>query len=588
MLAADTPLQPRTVRQRVGGTWSAAWPTFLITAALSLFALVLTEKGATWSSAPAMAWSVAWLAAVGALVVPFVVLRKTLFRHRAERPLPVAVVVAKDAAFAVIYTTVLTVVGARLGVSLAADYPEQVVANAFIAAWWGPALAYFMDYRQQVRDTRARLTESGEALEGLDRRQGEILERIREDLLTEVDLALDPVRERLEQVDADRLSVSASDEPMSRDDWRRVSTLLRQTAQDSVRPLSHRLWQHAGQRYDVQPWWRLPIAIVEQQPFRPLGFALVDFVGTLGTNVEQYGAVRGLTLVVVGLAWWIPVMLVANAIMRRHPKAHAAIFLVALAMMQAAVVVRGYLRELWIPGSGSAAWQISQMVAVVAVVLVTSGFGAWRNREAAQLANLRAVVDEEGEVARERSAQIAMLARETAQYLHGSLQTRLVGCSLAMEQASETGDVPALERALAEALAALDTEATITAPGRSISAEVYRKVDLWSGFCDFDVDFGEGIADSSDQAAVVGRAVEEAIANAIRHGHASHVEVSVTRGSGARLLVRICDDGTGPQGGSPGLGSAYLAMVSAGTWSMAATEDGTCVLVPIAAASTVL
>lgn len=582
MLAADSPLQSRTLRQRVGGVWSAAWPTFCITSGLSLFALLLTGKGESTASSPALAWFVAWLVAVGALVIPFVILRHTLFRNRAAHPLPVAIVVAKDVAFAVIYTTVLTIMDGRLGVSLAAGFPEQLIANAFIAAWWSPALAYFMDYRQQVRQTRSQLTASGQTLEDVDRRQDEILERIREDLIAEVGVELGPMREELE---AATQSVAATDESMTREEWQRLSELLRHTAHESVRPLSHRLWQRADQRYDVPPWWMLPITIVRHQPFRPIAFALIDILGTLGTNVQMFGGARGVVLVLVGLAWSIPVMLVANALMRRHPGAHVTIFLVALAALQLVVIVRGYLRDLWMPGSGSVAWQLSQMVAVVAVVLVTSGFGAWRNREAAQLANLRAVVEEEGEVARERSAQIAMLARETAQYLHGSLQTRLVGCSLAMEQASETGDAAALERSLAEALSALDTRATLETPARSIREEVGRKVDLWDGFCSFNVVMDGDIADATEDAVVVGRVVEEAISNAIRHGHASRIEISVMRSADDCLMVRVTDNGTGPQGGSPGLGSAYLAMVSDGTWFIETSDLGTHVVVPIGTAN---
>lgn len=581
MLAADSPLQPRTLRQRVGGAWSVAWATFLITAGLSLFALLVTEKGASTSPTPVLAWFIAWACAIGALVIPFVILRHTLFRDRVARPLPIAVVVAKDVVFAVVYTTILTTVGDRLGVSLAAGFPEQLLANAFIAAWWSPALAYFMDYRQQVRQTRGQFTASGQALVEVDRQQGAIIDRIRDDLLAEVDVELDPVRERLQQVDADVRSATAPDEPMDREGWKRISDLLRQTAQDSVRPLSHRVWQRGGHRYDVPPWWMLPVTIIRQQPFRPVAFAFIGIVGTLGPNVQQYGGPRAIVLVVLGLVWSIAVMLVANALMRRRPGVHAAIFLTALAALLVPVVARAYLRDLWVPGSGSVAWQVSQMLAVVVVVLVTSGFGAWRNREAAQLANLQAVVEEEGEVVKERSAQIAILARETAQYLHGSLQTRLVACSLAMEQASEIGDVAALKQALAEAMSALDTQATPVSPARSVRDEVGRKIGLWAGFCDFHVTMNDDIAESPDHAVEVGRVIEEAISNAIRHGNASRVQVSVTRDAGGRLLVGVTDNGTGPQGGSPGLGTAYLAMVSEGSWTLEATEHGTRVLVPI-------
>jgi two-component sensor histidine kinase len=392
---------------------------------------------------------------------------------------------------------------------------------------------------------------------------------------------LDPVREHLEQVEAASRAATAADETLTREEWQRISLLLRDTARDAVRPLSHRLWQRAEQRYDVPPWWMLPVTIVRHQPFRPIAFALIDILGTLGANVNQYGAPRGAALLILGLCWSIPVMLVANALMRRHPTRHASIFLIALALLQVVVVVRASLRDLWISGSGSIAWILLQMVAVVVVVLVTSGFGAWRNREAAQLANVRAVMDEEGDAARERSAQIALLARETAQYLHGSLQTRLIGCSLAMEQASETGDVAALEGALSEARAALDDGPTTVPAMHSLREEVARKVDLWHGFVEFDVAIDDRIGDSTERAAVVGRVVEEAISNAIRHGHASRVAVSVSQGENGGVSIDILDNGRGPQGGSQGMGSAYLAMVSEGRWTMEKAVSGTRVTVPI-------
>lgn len=128
---------------------------------------------------------------------------------------------------------------------------------------------------------------------------------------------------------------------------------------------------------------------------------------------------------------------------------------------------------------------------------------------------------------------------------------------------------------------ALNTEATSASPALSVREEVAREIDLWDGFCSFDVVMDDCTAHSSAQAAVVGRVVEEAISNAIRHGHASRIEVSVTRDAGNRLVVSITDNGAGPQDASPGMGSAYLSMVSDGRWTMESSGAGTRVLVPI-------
>ena len=582
MLDAESLLEPRTLRQRIGGTWSVAWPSFIITAGLALFALLVSETGTSETAALA-GWALSWLCGTAVLAVIVLLLRHTIFRNRVTHPLPVAVVVTKDIVVSIAYTAVLVTVAGQLGLDMGVGLTERFVGNAFYAVWWSPALAYFLDYRQQVRDTRDRLITVGATLEGLDRQQDEILAHIRDDLLLEVDAELEPVRERLEHVVAATRSADSSESTVSREEWQSVSHLLRETAEDSVRPLSHRLWNRAAPRLDAPPWWSLPINIVRHQPFRPVLFVLIDVLGTLAADIYQYGGIRGTVLVIAGLCWSIPGMLVANALLRRYPRHHAAIFLTGLILLQGAVVIRASLRDFWIPGTGSVTWIVSQAMAGAVVILVTSGFGAWRNREAAQLDNLRVLVEEEGEVARERSGQIAILARDTAQYLHGSLQTRLIGCSLAMEQASETGDVDSLHRALAEALTALDTSTPPPVAVGSLRDEVERKVHLWDGFCDFDVRLDESLADSTENAVVVGRVVEESVANAIRHGQASHVEVDVTCDADGRVQVSIIDNGIGAQGGVKGMGSAYLSMVSDGNWTIEAIEEGTRVLVPIAA-----
>lgn len=582
MLDAESLLEPRTLRQRIGGTWSVAWPSFIITAGLALFALLVSETGTSETAALA-GWALSWLCGTAVLAVIVLLLRHTIFRNRVTHPLPVAVVVTKDIVVSIAYTAVLVTVAGQLGLDMGVGLTERFVGNAFYAVWWSPALAYFLDYRQQVRDTRDRLITVGATLEDLDRQQDEILAHIRDDLLLEVDAELEPVRERLEHVVAATRSADSSESTVSREEWQSVSHLLRETAEDSVRPLSHRLWNRAAPRLDAPPWWSLPINIVRHQPFRPVLFVLIDVLGTLAADIYQYGGIRGTVLVIAGLCWSIPGMLVANALLRRYPRHHAAIFLTGLILLQGAVVIRASLRDFWIPGTGSVTWIVSQAMAGAVVILVTSGFGAWRNREAAQLDNLRVLVEEEGEVARERSGQIAILARDTAQYLHGSLQTRLIGCSLAMEQASETGDVDSLHRALAEALTALDTSTPPPVAVGSLRDEVERKVHLWDGFCDFDVRLDESLADSTENAVVVGRVVEESVANAIRHGQASHVEVDVTCDADGRVQVSIIDNGIGAQGGVKGMGSAYLSMVSDGNWTIEAMEEGTRVLVPIAA-----
>jgi anti-sigma regulatory factor (Ser/Thr protein kinase) len=63
--------------------------------------------------------------------------------------------------------------------------------------------------------------------------------------------------------------------------------------------------------------------------------------------------------------------------------------------------------------------------------------------------------------------------------------------------------------------------------------------------------------------------INEGIANAVRHGFATEVSITVADGS----EIVIIDNGTGPRDGKAGLGSAYFSSVST-SWSLQATPAG--------------
>ena len=172
------------------------------------------------------------------------------------------------------------------------------------------------------------------------------------------------------------------------------------------------------------------------------------------------------------------------------------------------------------------------------------------------------------------SRQVAQLARESARILHGTVQTRLIACAVAIERASETRDVEAFQAALREAHDVLTEPARHEALDEAmLGDEVQRKVSLWSGLCAIDVDIAPGLGHIGGRMARdVGRVVEEGLSNAIRHGAATAIHVRIT-GTAAEVLVEIDDNGVGPQRGQRGLGSSLLDSVS-DAWELTAQTSG--------------
>ena len=71
---------------------------------------------------------------------------------------------------------------------------------------------------------------------------------------------------------------------------------------------------------------------------------------------------------------------------------------------------------------------------------------------------------------------------------------------------------------------------------------------------------------------VVGIA-EEAMANAVRHAHATEVQISVQQDRDD-VVVRIANNGSRRISGEPGLGSRLLDSVSPDNWSLPSGPDG--------------
>ena len=95
----------------------------------------------------------------------------------------------------------------------------------------------------------------------------------------------------------------------------------------------------------------------------------------------------------------------------------------------------------------------------------------------------------------------------------------------------------------------------------------------WSGLVDLNLEFlpAEMVLTPATWALALG-VVEEGVANAVRHGFASSVKISMVS-TGSDVIISIRDDGTGPRHGSPGIGSAFYSAISS-EWTLKNTGSG--------------
>jgi len=163
--------------------------------------------------------------------------------------------------------------------------------------------------------------------------------------------------------------------------------------------------------------------------------------------------------------------------------------------------------------------------------------------------------------------EIALKDRQLAQFLHGHMQTKLNAVAARIEaqpdQRNLSDDIEQIEQVLNDALVEFGKQQV------GDIEDIIRSLERdWGGLVKFSFAISPAQL-SQNQLEAAREVMNEGVANAVRHGFASRI--SVTLGEGPEIT--ITDDGTGPRDGVPGLGSTYFDSVSK-DWKLSATSAG--------------
>lgn len=158
----------------------------------------------------------------------------------------------------------------------------------------------------------------------------------------------------------------------------------------------------------------------------------------------------------------------------------------------------------------------------------------------------------------------AVKRRSKSVQMHGEVQSRLMSIALRGEAGLDISNQKVAQEL--ESIAQL-IEATQSS-SKSLDKSLENLVETWSGFAAVDLDRSL-FQGSLYRSELLSALIDEGVANAVRHGLASHISVSLVDN---RVLL-IEDDGIGPTQGPLGLGSR-LFKASSDRWSLTARPAG--------------
>lgn len=570
---------PPTWQQRIGGRWAISLQAYVVGVSLNTVILTLTggQIGATAVRPEDIpAWFGIGMLASAAAGLWALLADGSFMRDRRVVPVAPWMSIGFHLGVGIIFGFVVVLVGDALVQPSAQPQAERIAVIALIGLWWGLTAALVLEARERFTQERLRLIDDAVQLELASMSEAETATRLRRSIEHDVGEAVGDVRTDVGRLLDDLSTPTSSLLPI--EEWWKISASLRDTAEATVRPLSHRLWEATDEHYPRPALGRVLSRLLMYQAFAPWPTIIILAIGYLPAGSYRLGLLGG-AVSAAGMALLIGgVLATANIVMACSRAAHAAIFIAAFATAQVAAL--GYLAALDARAGVSFAVTpevVGGLIAVANSVLIPAALASLADERGELLARFRADTDRARVQKIASARQIALVTRAAARELHGTVQTRLISCAVAIEQASRSGDIVQFRRALETSIAILDAPLPDRSPDMSASVgyEIARMCAPWEGLCAFDVTLDE-LAETirGPVAIAAGRVVEEAVANACRHGLATHIAITAAVVDGPSLRITVTDNGAGPTNGTPGLGTAMLVGLSGGSVRLTSAPDG--------------
>lgn len=574
----EAPALP-TWQQRIGGRWAISLQSYTIGAIVNIAILSLTggQIGADQVQTQDIgAWALIGIAAALVVGAYALAVDASLFKHRRERPVPAWWAIAFHLGVGLIFGLVIVYAGDQLIESSEQSPLVRIACIGLIGLWWGITSSLVLEARDRFTRQREELLERAVDLELATISETETAMRLRSAIATEAGPALDGTRAQVNHVLDGFASQTQALLPV--EEWWKISQSLRSTADSTIRPLSHHLWEATERQYPRPHLGRVLTRLLTYQRFAVLPTMAILAIGYLPAGVFRFGALVGLLATVAMSLVAGGILGIANALMPRWRGGHAVIFLSALVAAELYEV--GYLAVLsdWTKENFALGPEAAGgMIAVAVSVILPAAYSSLNVEREEILLRFRHDTDEAHIRQMANARQLAHVTRQAARDLHGTVQTRLISCAVAIEQASRSGDIAQFRHALETSIAILDAPLPDQSEDTSatIHDEISRMCAPWEGLCTFAWDIDPRVGDIRGPVAIAaGRIVEEAVANACRHGLAESIMIKAALEDGPAIRFVIDDDGSGPTGGTPGLGTAMLAGISRGDLLLTARPEG--------------
>ena len=356
-----------------------------------------------------------------------------------------------------------------------------------------------------------------------------------------------------------------------------ASDALRQVVEQKLRPLSHRLWERNVEEIPSFAWSDLIRHNVQHNRLFPAATAAIYFVTAFPILYFIGGFLEGFRSSFLGSLVIFVALAVAKVVKFKDFKSAAVYYTflhiaVALAVVLANEITFGPVLEIGPVRLAAVTFLfIIEMNLLFGLVSGMKGNSEKIRQDLIHLGIMKSISRDAVRI------QNQLENRELANFLHGNLQNSLLASAARLENLpTDSAEYRAELSMIVELLGSIeDSNPSMTSDPLGNQLESLK--ESWKGMVDvvllrYPTSTGYAALDST-----ISRVISEGLTNAVRHGHATNIEISVLEIANGWQL-RLVDDGLGPTNRPPGLGTKLFDSLAPGDWDLSFGKSGGSVL----------
>jgi hypothetical protein len=352
-----------------------------------------------------------------------------------------------------------------------------------------------------------------------------------------------------------------------------LASEIREFSNTDLKGISRQIWRSEDRKIARFTFWNLFKFAISTGPFHPAMTALAYFPLPFLTSLGSLGITGVATKVAANMILLFLIMTAGKSMTQRFGLA-GLFFAISILTSGVLLAVVNQLFFSTLLGND----KYESFILMLMWVSVTAIFVALANTALAtgssvstELSLLKNTKDGEDS----KMASLTVTNRDLANFLHSTLQNSLLAAAMKIEARGLRNEMP--QEVLVELKSALRWgNSTLDLPvPKSLAEAANAVIDRWRPLLEIEMSLPP---DSRNcESPLFAQILEEGISNAVRHGDATGLRISIAITERA-VEIKMEDDGFGPRDGLPSLGTSLFQDASDGDWSLLALEHGGSIL----------